>query len=220
VRFLRLRPLPQACPGHHVDDLDLAAQPVHPVAMRPVQLARAQAHLRAQLDQGAPARPDLPGRGEQRIGLIVLEKVGLVGPDRGQLKPGERVHHYDRRGSLVARLKSWLIRWTAAPVVSAPMGGTSSSSPVTGRPLCRARRVSCRRFTYSRASILVIADIGQPPPLRLAVGRPKAGVLRLGRRVGRTAAATLRCQSPTLMSPSRGSRKSPRAIAASCSAPT
>ena len=60
VRLLRLRPLPQACPRHHVDDLDLAAQPVHAVAMEPVQLAWPQPDLDAELDQGAPARPDLP----------------------------------------------------------------------------------------------------------------------------------------------------------------
>jgi len=47
VRLLRLRPLPQACPRHHVDDLDLAAQPVHAVAMEPVQLAWPQPDLDA-----------------------------------------------------------------------------------------------------------------------------------------------------------------------------
>jgi hypothetical protein len=32
MAFLRFRPLAQARSGHHVDDLDFAAQPVHAVA--------------------------------------------------------------------------------------------------------------------------------------------------------------------------------------------
>ena len=105
----------------------------------------------------------------------------------------------------------------AAHTVSAPISGTSASSPLTALPLCRARRVAWRRLTHSWASIRVIADIGQLAHwVSQWVAHRLACLALVAGSVAR-AAATLRYQSPTLMSPSRGSRKSPRPIAASCS---
>ena len=66
VRPLGLRPLPQALARHDVDNLEPAAQPVHPVAMQPVQLARAQADLHAQLDHRPPLGADRPAAAYSR----------------------------------------------------------------------------------------------------------------------------------------------------------
>ena len=132
------------------------------MAVQPVKLPRTQPDFGAELDQRAPARTDLPRRGVQRVSLAALEEVDLVRADHGQLKTGERVRQDDGRVSFTARSYNWLMTWTEAQIVSAPMAGTSSSSSVTARPLCRARRVSCSLLTHFCASILVIADIGQP----------------------------------------------------------
>jgi hypothetical protein len=91
VGLLALRPVTQAVPGHHVDDLDPAAQPVHAVAVQPVKFPRPESDLGTELDQCALARTDLRRGGVQRVGLAALEEVDLVRADHGQLKAGERV---------------------------------------------------------------------------------------------------------------------------------
>lgn len=93
---------PQALAGHNVHDHDPAAQPVHPVPVKAVDLAGPQPDVHPELGQDLPLSALCLERGIQSFGLLALEELDRPRFDLRQLQVVERVDG-DKRGMLAHR---------------------------------------------------------------------------------------------------------------------